>query len=163
MVRARYWARKGDHEKARSIRKEMRGIPSVDPNDPNFRRLRYVRYADDFLLGLTGSKAEAEEIKRQLDQYMKETLKLELSSEKTLITHASTQPARFLGFDISAQQADEKRDQTGRRAINGIVGLRVPADVVRKRCTLYKRNGHPIHRPELLQDSDFSIVARYQA
>ena len=163
MVKARHWARKGNHEGARSLRKEMQSIPSVDPNDPDFRRLHYVRYADDFLLGFIGSKAEAEGIKRQLDKYLKETLNLELSSEKTLITHATTQPARFLGFDIVNQQADDKRHQSGRRAVNGKIGLRVPADVVRKRRSLYKRDGHPAHRPGLLEDSDFSIVARYQA
>ena len=163
MVRARYWARKGDHEQARALRKEMQQLPSGDPNDPDFRRLRYVRYADDFLLGYIGSKAEAEGIKRQLDKYLKETLKLELSSEKTLITHATTQPARFLGFDIVNQQANDKHDRTGQRSINGRIGLRVPADVVRKRCTLYQRKGRPARRPELLQDEDFSIVERYQA
>ena len=162
-VRARYWARRGDHEQARALRKEMQQLPSRDPHDPGYRRLRYVRYADDFLLGFIGSKAEAEGVKRQLDAFLSETLNLELSSEKTLITHSTTQPARFLGFDIVNQQADDKHDRNGRRAVNGRIGLRVPADVVRKRCTLYQRKGHPTHRPELLQDDDYSIVRRYQA
>ncbi|MYC69218.1 MAG: maturase [Gemmatimonadetes bacterium] len=162
MVRARYREKQGNHAEARRLRQEMRRLPSVDPDDPGFRRLHYVRYADDFLLGFTGSKAEAEGIKRQLDTFLSETLNLELSSEKTLVSHATTQPARFLGFDIVAQHADEKRDQRGQRSINGKIGLRVPAEVVRERCRLYKRAGQPIHRPELLEDDDFSIVARYQ-
>ena len=163
MVRARYWARKGFPDKARSHRKELQQIPSGDPDDHSRRRLHYVRYADDFLLGYIGSKAEARAIKGQIDEFMQETLKLELSSEKTLITHATSHPARFLGFDIVNQQADDKHGHQGERSLNGRIGLRVPADVVRIRCSLYKRNGDPSHRPELLQDDDFGIIRRYQA
>ena len=65
-------------------------FPALDPHDPGYRRLRYVRYADDILLGFTGPKAEAEEIKRRLAQFLHEDLALELSETKTLITHART-------------------------------------------------------------------------
>ena len=68
--------------------------------DPNYRRLKYVRYADDFLLGFIGPKSEAEEIKRKLEAFLREQLKLELSQTKTLITHARTERARFLGYEI---------------------------------------------------------------
>jgi retron-type reverse transcriptase len=79
--------RRGDREAVRKLRKRLRTQPSQDPQDPNFRRLRYVRYADDWLLGFSGPKAEAEEIKRSIRDFLCETLKLELSEEKTLITH----------------------------------------------------------------------------
>ena len=79
------------------------------PGDPkyrsirsNYRRIRYIRYADDFLVGFVGPKDEAEEIKDQLKTFLNEQLRLELSSEKTLITHALTEKAQFLGYDISA-------------------------------------------------------------
>ena len=75
--------------------------------DPGYRRLRYVRYADDILLGFTGPKAEAEEIKRRLAQFLQEDLKLELSETKTLITHARTSAARFLGYEITTQHANQ--------------------------------------------------------
>ena len=65
--------------------------PTADPEDPGYRRLRYVRYADDILLGFAGPKAEAEEIKRRLAQFLHDDLKLELSETKTLITHARTE------------------------------------------------------------------------
>jgi len=65
-----------------------RDLPSVDPQDPDYRRLRYVRYADDTLLGFTGPRAEAEEIKQRLAAFLHDDLKLELSHDKTLITHA---------------------------------------------------------------------------
>lgn len=58
------------------------------PMDENYRRLKYVRYADDFLIGVIGSKADCERIKADITEYMMNNLKLELSAEKTLITHA---------------------------------------------------------------------------
>ena len=61
--------------------------------------LRYVRYADDFVLGFSGPKAEAEQIKESLKTFLRDTLKLELSREKTLITHATSQAARFLAMN----------------------------------------------------------------
>src|SRR5436305_9756947 len=84
-------------------------LPSKDVNDPDYRRLRYVRYADDFLLGFIGPRSEAEEIKQQLRKFLQEKLKLELSEEKTLITHAVSETARFLGYEITTNQADTKR------------------------------------------------------
>ena len=80
-----------------------------------------TRYADDHLLGFTGPKAEAEEIKQRLARFLRDELKLELSADKTLITHARTQKARFLGYDIIAQHS------LTRPAVNGVIGLRVPA------------------------------------
>jgi len=102
-------ARAGHREEARVLRRAMRQMPSGDPTDPTYRRLRYIRYADDFLLGLAGPRAEAEEIQRQLDEFLRDTLKLELSETKTRITHARTEAARFLGYGISVIQADAKR------------------------------------------------------
>ena len=54
---------------------ERRKIPSVNTQDENYRRLRYVRYADDFLLGFTGSKADAEEIKEEIGRFLKREIK----------------------------------------------------------------------------------------
>lgn len=122
-----------------------------------------MRYADDTLLGFAGPKAEAEEIKRRLAEYLRDTLHLELSQEKTLITHATTQAARFLGYEIVTQHVDDKIARDGQRAVNGKIGLRVPTDVVEQRCAFYMRQGKPAHRIDLLQDDDFSIIDRYQS
>ena len=73
---------RGDHATIRALRKQQRNLPTRDPRDPGYRRLRYVRYADDILLGFTGPKAEAEEIKRRLAQFLQDELKLELSETK---------------------------------------------------------------------------------
>ncbi len=162
-VREQYYRKRGHREKAMELRKQRQRLPERNPLDPNYRRLRYVRYADDFCLGLAGSKEEAEEIKQKLKTFLQDQLKLELSQEKTLITHASTQPAHFLGYELVVQYRDDKRDHTDRRCINGHVGLRVPAKVIEHKCALYMRQGKPHHRKELMSDDDFSIIARYQA
>ena len=90
-----------------------------------YRRLRYVRYADDTLLGFTGPKAEAEQIKTRLAEFLHDDLKLELSQHKTLITHARTGAARFLGYEITVQHSDHQITD-GQRRVNGTIGLRVP-------------------------------------
>ncbi|MGW4898762.1 reverse transcriptase domain-containing protein [Kitasatospora sp. NPDC004240] len=158
-----FWAKqRGDRVEARRLRLMKRSIPSADPNDPEFRRLRYVRYADDWLLGFAGPKHEAEEIKSRMRNFLRDELKLELSASKTLITHATNQAARFLGYEIKAQRCDTKL--TGvRRSANGIIGLFVPRQVVRQRSAMYMSGGKPAPRGVLHHDSDFSIVAAYQA
>ena len=86
--------------------------------DPGYRRLKYTRYADDHMLGFIGPKAEAEEIKAKLAKFLRETLGLELNQQKTLITHARSQHARFLGYDITVQHSsdeDHRRPQDGQR------------------------------------------------
>jgi group II intron reverse transcriptase/maturase len=159
-----YYCRKtGQGEAAQAVIQERRQLPSVDPLDPDYRRLRYLRYADDFLLGFVGPQAEAEAIKGQLATFLREALKLELSPAKTLITHANTTAARFLGYEIIGQHNDTKLDRRHRRNVNGVMGLRLPASVLNGRCALYEREGKPIHRPELEVEDDFSIVNLYQS
>ena len=153
----------GHQEEARRLRQQAQHMASRDPNDPDFRRLWYVRYADDFLLGFSGPREEAERIKQQLQGFLHEALRLELSQEKTLITHARTEAARFLGYEIVTLDADSTHDHRGQRCINGAPGLKVPADVVRKKCSLYMRRGKPIHLAARRHDTDFSIITQYQA
>ena len=158
-----YYRRTGNHAKATALRKQMQQMPSQDPFDPDYRRLRYVRYADDFVLGFIGTKAEAGQIKESLETFLRDTLKLELSREKTLITHATSQAAGFLGYELVNQQANDKLDRNGRRKVNGRIGLRVPAKVIEQHCHAYMDKGKPAHRNELLADDDYTIVSRYQA
>jgi acyl dehydratase len=97
--------REGRDDQARTLRRELLHLPSRDPNDPRHRRLRYCRYADDWILGFCGPRQEAEEIKDRIRTFLRDHLKLELSEPKTLITHGRTQSARFLGYDIAVAQA----------------------------------------------------------
>ncbi len=82
------------------MRRQLQQLPSRDPNDPGFRRLHYIRYADDWLLGFTGTRREAEDIKGKVGRFLQHRLKLELSERKTLITHGRTEAVRFLGYEI---------------------------------------------------------------
>jgi group II intron reverse transcriptase/maturase len=152
----------GQLQEARRRRRQMQMVPSLDPHDPTYRRLRYVRYADDWLLGFSGPRSEAEEIKQAIGAFLRAQLKLELSAAKTLITHARTQAARFLGYELVVLQNNRKLDRRGHRSINGQIGLRVPSEVLPQKRSLYVHHGKPIHRAELLHDTPFSIVAQYQ-
>lgn len=158
-----YWNLKGDRDKAAALRKVQQSVPTVDVADPGYRRLRYVRYADDHLLGFVGTKAEAEQIKDRLAVFLREELKLELSPEKTLITHARTRRARFLGYDIHTRHLDTWRNN-GRRTLNGSIALSVPVDWVQAKCRDYQRHqGKPLIRNDLIRTSDYNIVATYGA
>jgi group II intron reverse transcriptase/maturase len=152
----------GDRAMVRALRKQQRRLAVQDPNDPGYRRLRYVRYADDILLGFTGPKAEAEEIKQRLAQFLREDLKLELSETKTLITHARTEAARFLGYEITTQHANHVI-AGGRRSVNGPIGLRVPRDVIKTKCARYMQRGRPERRTGLMNETDHAIISRYGA
>ena len=154
--------RRGDRAEARRLARQMRTLPSTDPMDPGYRRLRYVRYADDHLLGFTGPKAEAEQIKAKLARFLRETLGLELNPAKTLITHARTQRARFLGYDITVQHSSTKITRN-RRSVNGRIALRVPPDVVKAQCARYRCHGKPWHRSRLQNLDDYDIVRVYAA
>ena len=154
--------RHGDRAAARELGQQLRGLPSKDPMDPGYRRLRYLRYADDHLLGFTGPKAEAEQIKARLAEFLRETLGLELNQQKTLITHARSQPARFLGYHVRVQHCDTKFTR-GRREANGKIALRVPPDVIKAQCARYRQHGKPWHRSRLQNLDDYDIVRIYGA
>jgi len=155
--------KRNDRKAFKTWNKLQRSVPAINTHDPNYRRLRYVRYADDFLLGFTGTKSEAEDIKRKLAEWIGGELKLELSQHKTVITHGSTAAARFLGYDIAAGRSDSYRDSNGKRNVNNKIILYLPQDKLKGFTSRYTRNGKPIHRSELLNSSDYTILATYQA
>ena len=165
--RIRIARKSGDNVLVKELDQQRRTIPSQDVNDPNFRRLQYCRYADDFILGFIGTKSEAEDIKAALGAYLKDKLHLEMSASKTLITHARTEHARFLGYDVSINHADDKlspRDGTltKTRSVNGNIRLGIPYGKVDELAARYQRNGKPIHEAGLLAFSDGQIIDVYQ-
>jgi group II intron reverse transcriptase/maturase len=164
---ARYNFKQGNLEKARQFRQTAVQLPSTDQFDPNFRRLRYVRYADDFLLGFIGSKAEAEEIKQEIGATLAE-LGLTLSDSKTLITHARTGRARFLGYEIKVSWDNSKQCWATRngtrfrtRSINGQVQLLVPRSTIDRWLGYYSIRGKPMSRNKYRSNSDFDITAHF--
>jgi group II intron reverse transcriptase/maturase len=166
MNRSHRLRQQGQKEAAQKIKRQAQKLPAIDPQDPDYRRLKYCRYADDFALAFIGPKAEAEEIKQRLRAFLREELKLELSEEKTLLTHTRDSAAKFLGYEITIRQSNTKQtlDRNGYRgrSINGDIGLKVPQKVGKEKGKRYRRNGKPIHRAELLNESDYTILATYQ-
>lgn len=172
-----------DENEKRSIAKQIAelektkiSIPYSDPFDENFKRLVYVRYADDFLIGIIGSKQEAKQIKEQIKIYISENLKLELSDEKTLITH-SEKKARFLGYDIFVRRTNAtKINSLGytRRFLSGTVCLEMPMEIMRKKLLDYnameivktvkgKENWKPKARSYMINNDDLEIMEQYNS
>ena len=155
--------RRGDRAEARRLARQMRTLPSTDPMDPGYRRLRYVRYADDHLLGFTGPKAEAEQIKARLAQFLRETLGLELNAGQDP-DHATPAPSgRGSSAMTSPSSTPARRSPgTGDRS-TGEIALRVPPDVVKAQCARYRCHGKPWHRSRLQNLDDYDIVRVYAA
>lgn len=131
--------RKSNLYEIAQLSKQMLSTPHKDAMDADFRRMQYVRYADDFLISVIGSKSECETIKADITQFMREQLKLELSDEKTLITHAKDK-AKFLGYEIFIRKSDAvKRNKDGvlKRDFNGAVVLTLNSAVIQKKLTEY--------------------------
>jgi group II intron reverse transcriptase/maturase len=157
----------GDMERVRQLERERRQYPSLDTHDPNYRRLAYVRYADDFILGFTGPKLEANAITEAIGEFLRERLHLELSTDKTLITHGRTQQARFLSYSISIYDADDKlSDKTNARtkvrSANGRVRLGIPQGLIREHVRRYQRRGKVVDEKWLVDFSDPQIILTFQ-
>ena len=130
------WESYSDTEKQEAIRRladlkrDFQKVPMGEPFDEGYRRIQYVRYADDFLIGVIGSKEDAERIKSDVGKFFKDVLKLELSAEKTLITH-SNDKARFLGYDVTVCNDCALKRAKGKgtvKAYTGKIKLYLPKD-----------------------------------
>lgn len=156
---------KGEYKNADEILKKMRQISSVNPMDPGFIRLNYVRYADDFLVLIDGNKELAINIKNRISLFLKEDLKLELSEEKTLITHIKTERVRFLGYEIQKLQDNEVITKCingqRKRSINGGLSLLVPRDIIQTKMQKFTQNGKPIHVPERINDPVLNTLIKF--
>ena len=168
---SRLWAAKqaakqrGDKKCFQALTHQLRHIPRQDPFDPNYRRLHYQRYADDFLLGFIGPKAEALAIKTELGTYLQQ-IGLSLSQEKTYVTHAREEAATFLGYEITTAWDDIKLGlNRGHKArtLNGTIQLRVPKEVHIQWLQRYMRHGKPHHFGGYIELSDFEIVQTFGA
>jgi len=162
----------------RELRRSLKSIPYSDQMDDSYKRLCYIRYADDFLIGVIGSKEDAEQIKQDVGCFIRGKLHLEMSEEKTLITHGHD-AAKFLGYEVTIAKGEHnKKTKTGatRRVNNGKVLLYVPHDKWVKRLFSYnalkikydKQNGNkevwePVRRTRLVHLDDLEILNQYNA
>lgn len=152
------------------LKRQRVKIPVYQDNN---KRICYVRYADDFLIGVVGSKEDCVEIKAELKEFLSDVLKLELSDEKTKITHSS-ESARFLGYDVSIRRSQElirRSDGVKQRALNGTVMLNAPLKdkieefLISNEYGMRTANGRmtPIAAKGLRNRSDFEIVSTYNS
>ena len=157
----------------KAIEQERAAFPSGDEMDGSYRRLKYIRYADDFILGVIGSKEEAQRIKEDIKSFLSASLALELSEEKTLITHTG-KSAKFLGYEITVTRNNhQRRDVQGRlrRTYGKRVRLNVSMATLRDKLLEYGameiklRNGKEIWKPKcrsgLIFNDDLEILDRY--
>ena len=156
-------------KKKRELRKKLLKTPFSSQTD---KTMKYVRYADDFLIGVKGSKADCVEIKRKLAEFISGKLKMELSDEKTLITHSNTH-ARFLGYDIRVRRNGQTKNVNGiiKRTLNNMVELNIPLEdkimkfLFNNKLVKQSKNGncYPIVRTEMLHCTELEIVSSYNA
>lgn len=157
----------------KAIEQERAAFPNGDEMDGSYRRLKYIRYADDFILGVIGSKEDALRIKEDIKSFLSENLALELSEEKTLITHTG-KSAKFLGYEITVTRNNhQRRDVQGRlrRTYGKRVRLNVSMATLRDKLLEYGameiklRNGKEVWKSKcrsgLIFNDDLEILDRY--
>lgn len=176
--RRQYLAKIGkiDTGEYRELGVQMRKLPSLDTHDPNFVRVKYARYADDWLIGVTGPHQLAEEIKERVGQFLKSRLNLTLSVEKTRITQARTEEATFLGYQIRLGRSDKEPKQTlstnasgksfKRRSTGMQIVLKAPMEKLVQR--LYQKgfcnkHGRPMHKAAWIQLDEDQIILLYSS
>jgi len=157
----------------KSIDEARHSITSDDEMDDSFKRIQYERYADDFLIGVIGSKEDSKQIKEDIKNFLESKLKLELSDEKTLITHTEKK-ATFLGYEIFVNKSNlARRDSLGRlsRVYNKKVQLRISMDTIKRKlidldvleikCHNGKEVWKPRERGRLINNDDLEILRMY--
>lgn len=161
--------KKGNYLEAKRLHKRYSQLPSQWYEDPEYRRVKYLRYADDTLYGVIGTREDAEAIKHAAKTFLWDRLQLELSEEKTLITHATDKKARFLNYEIQVVKNDMQKakvtvegTRTKRRTQKGRIHLTVPTDVIQKWKAHVTKGGNARERAELIMQSDFDIITVYE-
>ena len=160
-------------EQLKGIDRTRLQIPSFDEMDNGYKRLKYVRYADDFLIGVIGSKEDSQRIKEDIKNFLESELKLELSDDKTLITH-SQKAARFLGYEVLVNRSNlAKRDNMGRlsRVYNKKVLLRISMETIKKKLLDFgvleikthngKEQWKPREHRKSICNDDLEILQKY--
>lgn len=190
MKRASYYRRKGREKwtglskdermertkKLKKLEALERQITPALPLDDSYKRIQYTRYADDFIIGIIGSKTDAENVKSDVGKFLSDKLGLEMSDTKTKVTHTGDK-ARFLGYDITVSRSQDLRKSAGGYKIRshaGVVKLLVPREKWVGKLLEYNaikikinENGKErfvaLHRGKLVNQSDIEILARYNA
>lgn len=149
-------------------------ISSIDPMDKDYQRMKYVRYADDFVIGIAGSKQSAWNVKERIKHFLKEELRLDLSEEKTLITHLENSIS-FLGYEfrrwseVKVKRVTYKNQKhpLKKRTLSGAIKLEIPEKKINEFAV---KNGYGnldnfkiVHRTKLINNSELEILHTYNA
>ena len=160
----------------KALRKKRITTPSQPVRDTDFRKIQYNRYADDFVIGVIGSRQDAQKVKDDVKDFLQNNLKLTLSEEKTRITH-SCELVRYLGYDFTVSRDKSiKRDKNGkpRKVWYGDVKLYVPHEKWYRKLLEYKalkiskdtsgkERWKALHRGWLMNRENIDIVRKYNA
>lgn len=163
----------------KQAQKSMLEIPLYPAIDPTFKTLQYNRYADDFVVGIIGSKADAEKVKQDIKVFLSDKLKLTLSEEKTKVTH-SGEFIRYLGYDFtvardkSVKRVKRNNDANLQRCWYGSVRLYVPHDKWFGKLRQYgalkifkdedgKERWKGLHRGFLMNRAEAEIIGRFNS
>lgn len=149
-------------------------VPSINPMDKNYQRMKYVRYADDFVIGIAGSKQSAMKIKETIKYFLEKELHLELSDEKTLVTHLENS-VPFLGYEfhrwdeVKVKRVTYKNQKhpLKKRTLSGAIKLEIPEKKIKEFAI---KNGYGnldnfkiIHRTKLINNTEMEILHTYNA
>lgn len=166
--------REGFIETIEELKRKQVLIPSVNPMDKNYQRMKYVRYTDDFVIGIAGSKHSAMNIKETMKDFLKFELHLVLSEEKTLITHLEN-PIPFLGYEfrkwdeikVTRISYKNHKHPMKKRTLSGAIKLEIPEKKIKGFAIT---NGYGnldnfkiIHRAKLINNSELEILYTYNA
>jgi group II intron reverse transcriptase/maturase len=158
----------------RALNRRLLQMPTYDYHDPSYIRVKFLRYADDVMVGVIGPKAVTEQVKGEIATFLPAELKLELNARKTRLIHLPTERARFLGYEFKAATARLRRRNLRRKGSPhnvvqtvktnvGNIKLLVPLRELSKKLEPYLRNGKPTYRAELIGQSVDSLIAQYNA
>jgi group II intron reverse transcriptase/maturase len=152
------------------VQQQRRKLPSGDPFDSDYKRLHYCRYADDYVIGIIGSRADAEAVREEVKRYIQETLKLTIAEEKSHICH-SKEGVNFVGYQIKTYSGDRivkvRRGlrHTTCKSVSERLQLHIPPGKLQQFCEARRygnyRTTQALHRPELLMLSDAEIILAY--
>ncbi len=164
----RFYARKrGDYQRAEELLQQMRTLPTQDPFDPEYTRIKYTRYADDFVVMIIGSKALAQKVKDTIAMFLTTELHLELSMEKTAITNLTTERVSFLGYEIAKARENTRltlrSNGIKQRAANETIQLLVPDTVIREKLKPFVKKGKAVQHNARINDPILDILTQYNA
>jgi len=168
---------KGKRKKANPVYTKMirngrvtdHSIQANHPKDKNFLRLHYVRYADDFIMGLNGPKAYCKKIVDECKTFLDKNLKLTLNVEKTKITHSQKESATFLGYTIHRTKlkkmkiAINSKGKRTRRTTNTVLDGPIERIVKKLHEKGYsKKNGNPTRNGRFINHNLYDIIEHYK-